>query len=168
MSKRMLILGVVLALVAGMIIPAAVLAAPLNTTDVTGSITAANITITAPGPISLGMLVWGDNKGNSTGSVFVTASSWDPTNVPYEVTAIDEKGTNTGYMVDGGSPLQSGELLISPDNWSTSEEADTEIVWDGTGQGSHNVPFYVNQVIDEYETPGEYSITITFTAEITV
>jgi spore coat protein U-like protein len=167
MTKKMLILGVVLALVAGMIIPAAVIAAPANTTDVTGSITEATISITAPPPINLGMLHWGNNTGNSTGSVNVTAYSWDPTNVPYRVTAVDEKSPNKGFMVDGSTPLASGELQISPNN-SSWNDADTQIEWTGTGAGTHNVPFYVNQVIDEYENAGNYSITITFTAEITV
>ena len=168
MTKRMLIMGVVLALVAGMIIPAAVLAVPPNTTDVTGSITEATISITAPPAIGLGTLVWGDNKGNSSGSVNVTANSWDPVNVPWRVTAVDEKVTDTGYMTDtSDNPLQSGELQISSNN-STWSDADAQIQWTGTGQGAHGIPFYVNQIIDEYEDAGSYSITITFTAEITV
>jgi hypothetical protein len=166
MKKRILTLGIMLALVAGMAIPAAVIAQD-NDTDVTGSIVVATIEIETPADIGLGMLTWGDNAGNSTGSVTVTANSWDPTNVPWQVTAIDEKVTNTGYMLDGVNPLQSGKLLISPDG-NDYVDADTEIMWNGQGSGEHDIDFYVNQVIDEYEDAGNYSITITFTAEITI
>jgi len=167
MKKRILILGVVLALVTAMIIPAAVVADTGNT-DVTGNIVAATITITAPPAINLGILTWGDNTGNSTGSVSVTANSRNPSQSNWQVSAIDAKPSNTGYMVKSGStPLASGKLQISPDNssWNT---ADTAITWTGNMSGTHSIPFYVKQTINQVEVAGNYSITITFTASITL
>jgi hypothetical protein len=167
MTKRMLILGVVLALVAGMIIPAAVLAAPGNTTDVTGNIVGATITISAPSPINLGMLVWGDNTGNSTGSVNITPNSRNPSQSDWQVTAVDAKTPNKGYMTKTGPVALGNELAISPDN-STWNSADTTATWTGNTSGTHSIPFYVKQTISAVEATGNYTITITFTASITL
>jgi spore coat protein U-like protein len=167
MKKRMLTLGIVLALVAAMIIPAAVTADTGNT-DVTGGIVGATITITAPPAINLGMLAWGDNTGNSTGSVSVTANSRNPSQSNWQVSAVDQKSPNTGYMVKSGpTPLASGMLQISPDN-SSWASANTTITWTGNTSGTHNIPFYVKQAINQVEAAGNYSITITFTASITL
>lgn len=167
--KRILTLGIVLALMAALVIPAAVIANGGDTTDVTGSIAGATISLTAPDPIGLGMLVWGDNKGNSTGSVNVTAYSWNPDDLDFSVSAVDEKVADTGYMTDtSDNPLASGKLLISPDDWTSQAEADTAIEWEWTGEneGEHDFTLYVNQVIDAVEEAGDYTITITFTAQI--
>lgn len=112
------------------------------------------------------MLTWGANKGDSPGSVTVTANSRNPDEANWQVTAVDEKATDKGFMVGGSGPL-SGMLLISSNN-STWESANTTILWEGVDEGTHPTPFYVNQVINQVEAAGNYSITITFTAQITL
>ena len=166
MTKRMLIVSVALALVAAMIIPATVVA-DTGTTDVMGNIVGATITITAPSAINLGMLVWGDNTGNSTGSVNITPNSRNPSQSNWEVTAVDAKTPNKGYMTKTGPVALSNMLQISPDN-SNWNAANTTATWTGNTSGVHSIPFYVKQTISAVDPAGNYSITITFTASITL
>ena len=168
MTKRMLVVGVVLALVAAMIIPAAVVA-DTGTTDVTGNIVGATITITAPSAINLGMLVWGDNTGNSTGSVSITPNSRDLSASNWQVVAYDQKVSNTGYMTKTGPVALGNKLQISANNstWNPADNA-TATTWSGTTSGTHSIPFYVKQTISAVEAAGNYTITITFTASITL
>jgi hypothetical protein len=173
MTKRMLILGVVLALVAGMIIPAAVIANG-DTTDVTGSILEATIEITPPTDIDFGMLTWGNNTEQSTTglNVTVTPNSRNPAGVSgvyWDVTAKD--ASNGGYMSIGGLGVTNltNRLQIGDDG-TTWTPANTGITYEGNGEVTGaEYDFYAMQTIDsDAEVPGEYSITITFTAEINV
>ncbi len=176
MKSRPLKLGMVFVLVAAMAVPAAVLAD--DTTDVTGEIRGAEITVTAPDEIDLEVLQWGENPGQSEGSVTVAANSWGPGDLEFTLTAIDEgitdpKDGTAGHMrfyddVGNEWVKLSTKLLISPDDddW---KEADLMIRWDWSGESPGTYPFtlHVNQWIDTVEQPGDYEITITFTASLT-
>jgi hypothetical protein len=160
--KRILTLGIVLALMAALVIPAAVIAAPGNTTEVTGSIVEAEITVAAPSAIAFGNFVYGNNTQQSAtnGTVTVTPGSRNTPDVPWTVTAKDE--TNGGYMKDGATQL-TNKLQISKEG-TTYAVADTGIVYGGTGNGEFK--FYARQNVVNGDAVGTYSITITFTGEL--
>jgi hypothetical protein len=172
MTKRMLTVAVAVALVAAMAIPAVAVAVPANTTDVTGSIAEATIEITAPTPIAFGMLEWGENTEQSTTGllVTVTANSRNPDGtggVYWDVNAKDE--TNGGYMQQTDTTALQNKLQIGEDGLSWTA-ADVGITYDGYGAVTGGeFDFYAEQTIDsDAEEVGDYSITITFTAEINV
>lgn len=160
--KRILTLGIVLALMAALVIPGAVIA-DSPTTQVTGQIGEAEILVTAPGTISFGQFVVGDNIAHSVnnGTVAVTSNSRNETEVTWQVTAAD--ATNGGFMKNGATPLNS-KLEISKEG-TTYAVADTGVIYTGNGNGT--LPFWAKQNIVGNETVGEYSITITFTGQLT-
>jgi len=162
--KRILTLGIVLALMAALVIPGAVIANGSPTTDVTGNIVEATITITAPSAIAFGDFVFGDNieQSATNGTVVVTANSRNVTAVPWQVAAKDN--TNGGFMKNGATPL-TNKLQISKDG-SAYAVADTGISYTGNGDGP--LPFWAKQNIAGAETVGAYTITITFTGGVTV
>jgi hypothetical protein len=164
--KRILTLGIVLVLMAALVIPGGVVAGvPAGpTTEVTGNITEATITITAPSAIAFGNFVFGDNIGQSAtdGTVTVTPASRNGTAVPWSVTAAD--ATNGGFMMNGATPLLS-KLQISKVN-SGYTDADTGITYTGNGNGT--LPFWAKQNIAGSEATGAYTITITFTGAVVI
>ncbi len=159
-------LGIVLVLMAALVIPGGVVAGvPAGpTTEVTGNITEATITITAPSAIAFGNFVFGDNIGQSAtdGTVTVTPASRNGTAVPWQLTAKDND--NGGYMKSGVTPLLS-KLQISKDG-STYAFADTGITYTGNGNGT--LPFWAKQNIAGSEAVGAYAITITFTGAVVI
>jgi hypothetical protein len=164
-KKGILMLGIVLAVIAAISVPAAVFAiGSINTTLVTGSIVEATVTVTAPSAIAFGMFVVGDNIQQSTtdGTVVVTANSRNGANVHWQVAANDT--ANGGFMKTGATPLNS-KLLISKDGSSYANADTPGITYTGTGAGT--LPFWAKQNITGNETVGSYSITITFTGSVT-
>jgi hypothetical protein len=164
-KKGILLLGIVLAVIAAISVPAAVFAiGSINTTLVTGSIVEATVTVTAPSAIAFGMFVVGDNIQQSTtdGTVVVTANSRNGANVHWQVAANDT--ANGGFMKTGATPLNS-KLLISKDGSSYANADTPGITYTGTGAGT--LPFWAKQNITGNETVGSYSITITFTGSVT-
>ena len=96
MKKKILTLGMVLALVSVLVMPTAALA---TTTDVTGDVVA-GYTFTAPSAIALGSMTPGTAAtGDSAG--------WLEGNnaLGYKVDGVDTKGTDTGKMVSGANVL---------------------------------------------------------------
>lgn len=163
MKNRILTLGIVLAVIAAIAAPAAVVANGINTTTVTGSIVEATVTVTAPSAIAFGMFVVGDNPGQSAtnGTVVITANSRNASAVNWQVIAQDL--ANGGYMKSGATPLNS-KLQISK-NGSTYAAADVGLNYTGTGTGT--LPFWAKQNIVGNEIAGSYNITITFTGQVT-
>ena len=153
MKKKILTLGMVLALVSVLVAPGAVLA----TTEVTGTVIE-GYTFSAPDAIGLGDMTPGTPKtGNSAGSL----EGNNPDG--YTVKGIDDKGSNTGYMVSGTDAL-TNMLQMGPDA-GVANTAATETTFLTTGgPGSDSVPFYVSQEVtyDDLVQSG-YTITITFT-----
>lgn len=160
MKNRVLTVGIVLALIIAIAIPATVFANGTNTdtTEITGSIVEAEITVTAPGDIAFGMFHVGNNTQHaSDGTLTITFNSRGGS---WQVTAKDESA-NDGYMMqaDNTTALNS-KVLISKDG-STYATADVGLNYTGTGNSS--LPFWATQNIVGNETVGNYSITITFT-----
>jgi len=153
MKKRILTLGVVLVLVSVLAAPGAVLA----TTEVTGTVTE-GYTFTAPSTVGLGSMAPGATAtGDSTGNL----EGNNPDG--YTVKGIDEKGSDTGYMVSGTDALTN--KLYMGATAAVPNTADTETTFLTTsGPGSDSVPFYVSQEVtyDDLVQSG-YTITITFT-----
>jgi hypothetical protein len=162
MKNKILTLGIVLALITAIVIPAGVLANGLNTTSVSGTIVEANITVVAPSAIAFGNFVYGDNIKQSTtnGTVTVVPGSRNPSAVNWQVTANDT--ANGGYMKNGGTPLNS--MLLISGNGTGYANAVPGITYTGTGNGT--LPFWVKQNITGNETAGSYSIVITFTGGV--
>lgn len=165
MKKGILILGVVLAVMAVTAISGGVVASTVgNTTLVTGTIVAAQVTVTAPGAIAFGNFVYGDNPQQSAtdGTVTVVPGSRNPSAVNWQVTANDT--ANGGYMKDGTTPL-TNKLQISKDGSSYANADTPGLTYTGTGNGT--LPFWAKQNIAGNETPGTYSIIITFIGSVT-
>jgi len=157
MKKKILTLGVVLVLVTVLVVPGAVLAN--GTTEVTGTVTE-GYTFTAPSTVELGSMAPSatPHKASSTDGSLVGNN---PTG--YTVEGIDDKGTNTGYMVSGSDVL-ANKLKISKED-ATYVDADTSKNFVDTGVPTDvTVSLYVSQLVS-YADPvaSGYTITITFT-----
>ena len=158
MKKRILTLGIVLALVAVLAAPAAVLANG-TTTEVTGDVTE-GYTFSAPDPIALGEMAPGTtDTGNSTGG---SLQGNDPQG--YTVTGVDAKTENKGYMVSATSNVLGSMHQISDEDatYVTAYNAKT-FVDTSTTTTNETFSLYVKQAV-AYDDPVDtgYSITITF------
>ncbi len=154
MKKKILILGMVVALVSVLVMPTAALA---TTTEVSGSVTE-GYTFSAPTAIALGSMIPGTPAtDNSAGSLEGNNA------LGYTVTGVDEKGTDTGYMVSGTYVL-TNMLLFGPAA-SPTATADTVTNFLTTSDITNAaVPFYVSQTATYADAvQSGYSITITFT-----
>ena len=154
MKKKILTLGAVLALVAVLVAPNAVLA---TTTDVGGNVVE-GYTFTAPSIIALGSMTPGTAAtGNSAGSLEGNNT------LGYTVTGVDAKGTNTGYMVSGTDVL-ANMLQMGPDAGVAYTAATVTTFLTTSAITDAAVPFYVSQTAT-YADPvaSGYTITITFT-----
>jgi hypothetical protein len=173
MKIRMLMLGLVLAVVAMVATPVAVFAATSETTTVGGEVTAPSISIIPPSPINFGPFASATNSkwADTAGSVSVTLGSSQTAS--WQVTATDQyTGTGTGHMYNGA--FLTNPLGISKDatNWKVAGGS----AWNGYGSGpltysgsgaSGSLPFAAQQTIVAGDVAGTYSITIVFSATIT-
>ena len=155
MKKRILTLGVVLVLAAVLAVPGAVFATD-GSAAVTGNVVE-GYTFTPPSAIALGTMTPGTP---ATGD----SSGWLEGNnaLGYKVTGVDEKGTDTGYMVSGGrlqNKLNMGDTGAVPNN------ADVVTTFLTTSTITNEaVPFYVSQLVAYTDAVATgYTITITFT-----
>jgi hypothetical protein len=170
LKKRILTLGVCLALMAALIIPSTVFADSSDSTTVGGTFASATIEVTAPGAIDFETFVYGVNSGSSdtAGSVTVTANSQNATG--WQVTAKDaNQSTNTGKMIADTTPL-TNVLTICDVLEGTYENASTGITYSdtGLGGGGDELPFFAKQDITGSDSEGTYSITIEFSGSVTV
>jgi hypothetical protein len=137
---------------------------PEGTDTATGAFTVieANITITAPVVAALGDMVRGQTvtaTASTPGSVTTNADNWQVT--AKDLTTADP---NKGYMVKTGPSRLTNYFQISRQSTTVGlANADTGITYDQSTNADKNFPFYISQVIDASEIPGNYSITITFT-----
>ena len=159
MKKRILTLGMVLTLVAVLVAPNAVLAV---TTEVTGDVTE-GYTFSAPSAIALGTMTPGTTATDSSTTPGSLEGN-DPDG--YTVTGIDEKGTNTGYMVSvvSGTHVLASKHQISDEdaNYVDADTAKTFVDTDTITDAP--VSLYVSQAVAYTDTVATgYSITITFT-----
>ncbi|MBA7558104.1 hypothetical protein ES705_50894 [subsurface metagenome] len=164
MKKRILTLGIVLALVMAMVIPTAVLAQ--DTSIGTGTIEVASVEIIPPGPFGFGTFAFGDdNKVAATdGEVIISPGSQNPTGMTCTVTAKDQNEV-VGKMIELGDVALTDELLISADAAISYEVASVGVTYPDIVDGLFT--FDASQVITAADTTaGEYTITIVFTAVI--
>ena len=159
MKRRILTFGAVLVFVAILVVPSAVLAA--DSTLVTGSVQG-GYAFEAPDTIDLGSMT-------PVGTPYTGGGIWHGYlvgNNPagYTVTGADVKATNTGYMTTGGDTPLANKLEISDDEYVGYVTADVGKTWvDTSGPTEAVIDLYVSQLIDYTDTPGGYSIEITFT-----
>ena len=157
MKKKILTLGMVLALVAVLVVPGAVLAT--DTTEVTGTVTQ-GYTFTAPSTVPLGSMAPSATpyKANSAGGRL------DGNNAAgYTVTGIDEKGTDTGCMVSGVNVL-TNKLKISNADASYVDADTAKTFLDTSGVTGADISLYVSQLVTYLDpTATGYSIIITLT-----
>ena len=159
--KKILVLGLVLALMAILLVPVAAFAVPTDTADVTGTVVVATIDVDAPTFAGgFGDFDPGVNRIASTndGSVTVVNNSQAPTG--WSVTAKDI--SYGGYMWNGVNTLQD-KLYISPDNWVSYATAELGVSWTNPS----TLPTWLEQTIANNEAAGAYSITITYTGSLT-
>jgi hypothetical protein len=164
--KKILVLGLVLAMMAIMVAPMAAFADTVGYTTAKGDVGGPSIAITAPIlPDFLPFVAGPNNVVSSTdGTVTVTPGSDGNTN--WTVTAVDTRAVGAGYMWLGnivpGTRLAE-KFQISPDNWVNWNYADAGITYTGTS-ASGILPLYAQQILGSLDTtPGAYYITITFT-----
>jgi hypothetical protein len=192
MKKRILIIGMILALVAVLVVPLTASAANSGQTTVGGIIGGATVTMTAPSAIaSWAATGWaggnpnfgsGDNYGTSATPGTVTVNPGTSGVTSWTVTA-----ACTTNFSKAATPPQTGNmycstpstwlkdaLMIGPDN--TVRAGSTWVsgnTWNNAGTGfsytgnaaSGSLPLFAEQTITPTDTtPGSYSITISFTA----
>jgi len=167
MKKLIVTLGMVLALVAILFVPAVVIAQ--GTTPVEGEIKEPSITVTPPDAIDLGTLVWDEtgsiNTDSKEGSVILDAGSWNPGALDFRVSAEADQGS---YMqADGGAKTLANmlEIQFGAEGWAPAD-APRYKIWDEGFEGLHTFDFHVRQKITSNEDPGNYSIIITFTGQV--
>jgi hypothetical protein len=135
---------------------------PGGTGTLTGGFTVAlaTITVTAPTGFSLGYMTAGDTTTGTTtaGSVATNAQNW-------QVTAIDAKSTNAGYMTANadGTGAKLAALFLIGRTTGTVATSVTGFTYDETTNGDKNLPFFVSQTVASGDAGGAYTITITFT-----
>ena len=180
MKKKLLILGIVLAMVAALVIPTAVFAAPTTTQApttttvvVTGLDAAPTVSFTAPGAINLdnssGMMTAGWNTGTGTPGA-VTLTQGTSGTATYTITAV-----GASNMVNGSSTPLQNYLLIgntsTSGGWFIANGGSGSV--DGysfsgtltyTGPASGSLPFFADQYVTPTDALGVYTDTITFTA----
>lgn len=156
MKKRILTLALVLALLAVLATPMAVLA---QTTDVGGNVIS-GYTFTPPTAIAMGNLAPSatPHLDSSTDGSLVGNNTNG-----YTVTGIDAKGTNTGKMVSGSNVL-AAVLQIGPSAASVGPADAAQSFVDTAAPTNTTVELHVSQVV-AYTDPVAtgYTITITFT-----
>ncbi len=159
MKKRILTLGVVLALVVVLVMPTAALAG--NTTGVTATVVT-GYEFTAPSAIALSSIsprILPYTATSSDGRLIGNAG------VGYTVTGTDAKSDNKGKMTVGDNALAT-KLKIKPSATPTAD-ADTEVsFYNAAGIIDTAISLYVSQLVlySDNVTAG-YTITITFTAQ---
>ncbi len=117
----------------------------------------AYITVVAPSAIVLGYMTAGATKTATTtaGTVASNYGTWS-------VSAIDAKGTQTGYMntqANGSGTSLAARFQISK---TASNYADANAALTYTDKPT-TLPFFISQVVAANAAPGSYQITITFT-----
>jgi hypothetical protein len=170
--KKILFLGLVLALLAVVAVPVAAFADTTGDTEVSGTFVAASLSVTAPDPLNFGNFVQGYNyAGPSVGNVTFDPGSSAETG--WSMTAL---GNST--MFAPGPIYLNNYLLISADDstWFIANGGSGSvngIPYSGTltytGGSGTNLPFnfWAAQFIVPADQPGVYSDTITFTASMT-
>lgn len=171
MKKKILALGMIVALLAVMALPMAVFAAgtPQDGITVVTGILGQTLTLKAPSAFNLGLggnLALGINTGSSgtPGSVVTNAAGW-------LLAVADKKTITTGFMTKGGDDVL-GDKLATAIQVSIDGVTPTNIsgyltqLAIGTGLvGTTPIPLYASQtVIAATDLPGTYSITLTYTA----
>ena len=168
MKKKILTLGMVLALVAVLVAPNAVLAN--GTTEVTGTVTE-GYTFTPPSTVALGNMAPSVTayKSHSTGGRLDGNDS-----AGYTVTGIDENTEGTaGYMlIVGGGSLAAPDYILTNKLEISSEdasyvEADTAKTFlDTSDVTGEDIALYVSQLVT-YDDPTAIGYTITITFDVT-
>ena len=176
--KKILLLGVVLALVAVLAVPTAALAVTGETT-VTGEVPA-TYTLTVPPTISLPSLVPGtavtstpgetiSMKTNVSGTVALTVRDKEPTShigqmycsaATYALT--DPLKVQCGTSADDGSAIESYTALPTSGG-STLTIVDAKSITAGVTYNPA-ADLYVRQVVESAAPAGDYSLTLLFTA----
>ena len=174
MKRTILVLGVVMALVAAMALPMAVLAAT-DTTALTGTL-GQTFVLTAPSPFGLGIggvagsFALGTNTGSSAapGSVVTNAKSWT-------LTVADAKTLTKGYMTSGGDVVASeltnailvgttaGTVDVITAPTSVYQTALQAAAGYGAPGNTYSIPLFAKQVVAPGDVNGSYSITLTYT-----
>ncbi len=166
MKKRILTLGMLLALVAVMALPMAAFA-ETNTGSGTVPTVSSTISITAPGNFSFGDFTVSANSTASSTNGTTTYIPGNDSASGWQVTATDNNtGTNTGKMLrtTDSHPLTS-ELQISQDVGSSYFAASSTLTYSGAASGQYT--FDAKQYIASDELAGVYSIAIKFTGTLT-
>ena len=151
MKRKKLLISLLFVVALVVIAAVPVMAATTDTTEITGEVVAV-IDVTAPSDINLGTMALGDNLACSAtpGTVTCNAEHW-------QVTAEDEKISNTGYMTSGANVL-ANKFQLS-ETGSVYANADAGITYDGNPE---TLPLCVKQEVTSDDLAGFYSITITF------
>ena len=170
--KKILALVTVLALIAALVVPMAVSAATTGQTNLSGSIAAPSVSVSAPSGIAFGQFTFGTPitlYSTTAGAVGVTFGS--ATNVQWSVTALDTAYGN-GYLWTGayvtGTHL-TDPLLIGPDgtNWDYANGTGSggTLTYTGNNAGSFN--FWAQQTAVPADPAANYSDVVVFSVTIT-
>jgi type 1 fimbria pilin len=172
--RKILFLGLILALLAVVAVPAVAFAATTGGTDVTGTFVAPTLSITTPDSADLVFpdFVQGWNYAGP-GTLLVTFSQGSSQYTGWMVTALGDAN-----MKDGATPLSNYLLIGDGIGWLIANGGGPASIDGGTygpgtltytGAAGVNLPFSFNaaQWIVPSDSAGTYTDTITFTASMT-
>jgi hypothetical protein len=193
MKKKLLILGIVLALVAALVLPTAVFAATITTQAptttaivVTGTDAAPSIVFTAPSAINLNntnaMMMAGWNVGSSSNPGTVTLTEGTSNNATWTVTAVASSpymnntsvnlqnylligtaATSQPWYIANGSPTSYNVPTALSAGGSTVTSTAGPLTYSGQALNA-TLPFFAAQYVTPTDALGNYTATITFTA----
>ena len=163
MKKKILALGIVVALVAALAIPMAALAQPPeeDTTEVSGNVTA-GILLTAPSPINLGMMVLGDNSGSTSDNGSVGSNNPDGLTVTVHSNSSD--GTMAGVSGNLTNPLMVDTGWGAVEIFAMPIDDSPQPCLFYPMEGGAPIHLSVSQWIVPEDVAGVYSIILTYTA----
>jgi len=172
--KKILGLGLLLAVVAAVALPAVAFAETTDDTTATGEMVGASISITAPASqgLDFGVFVPGANNVNSAGdNGAVTVTPGSNGNDDWVVTAVSAPAYGGRmFTSNGGGVFLTDKLWISKDgsSWYFADGSTGSLTYTGSGSATGCLPLYAQQTIESTDTTtGVYDITITFSASLT-
>ena len=134
--------------------PAMAAQKPVKKTGAGANYVGTYIDVTVSNDINLGvMTVGGTTTGSATCTVSTDADTWT-------VNVSDTATGDSGHMASIGPVYLSQQLQIGKTS-PANNNASGGFTYNQT-DGLTNLPFYVSQHVGTNDTPGSYSITITF------
>jgi hypothetical protein len=132
-------------------------------TTVTGTVPT-DISVSVPESVDMGQMM----PGNTTTKDNLLTVTVDSNSNGWSLTVKDAKTSNTGYMTDDATPL-SNPFEVKGGDQSTYTPLTSEVILEDSGDlGGGTIQVGCQQEVLTTDPAGDYSITLTFTAAVTI